>query len=291
MLWIGYLQWHLRTHGGPQGLSDPVLKAYGNVECRDAVLAYSAKTPRLDDDGKPVTIWDGRTTKLNPTTGREVPDPIARKAIYEYEDPRPAAWPEADFIVGNPPFTGGWKLRDEQGDGYVEALWAAYPHMPQKADYVMYWWDRAAAAVRTGPTERFGLITTNSAGQVFQQRVIQAHLEAKSDPLRLAFAVADHPWVDEVYAAAVRVAMTVGEAADGGVGPAELGHVLPGDDEAALTVEAVDRVNADLSAGADLSKAEKLKANKGLSSPASSSTVTGSSSPLRRPSASRRASP
>ena len=40
VLWIGYLQWHLRTHGGPAGLADPVLRAYGNVSCRDAVLAY-----------------------------------------------------------------------------------------------------------------------------------------------------------------------------------------------------------------------------------------------------------
>ena len=267
VLWIGYLQWHLRTHDGLTGLADPVLRAYGNIENKDAVLAYDDKTPRLGADGEPVTTWDGRTTKLNPTTGREVPDTTAKKSVYDYENARPAEWPEADFIVGNPPFTGGWKLRDEQGDGYVEALWAAYPHMPQKADFVMYWWDRAADVVRQGATERFGLITTNSASQVFQQRVIQAHIDAKKDPLRLVFAVADHPWVDDVYAAAVRVAMTVGEAADEAVGPAELGHVGPDDEGAPLTVETVERVHSDLTAGADLSLAEKLKATKGLSSP------------------------
>ncbi|MFP4209261.1 MAG: type IIL restriction-modification enzyme MmeI, partial [Wenzhouxiangella sp.] len=39
VLWIGYLQWHFRTHGHinpPQ----PVLRAFANIECRDAVLAY-----------------------------------------------------------------------------------------------------------------------------------------------------------------------------------------------------------------------------------------------------------
>lgn len=132
VLWIGYLQWHLRTHGDFQGLTDPVLRAYGNVECRDAVLASDGRAPRLGADGEPVTVWDGRTTKLNPTTGREVPDPSARKIVYEFEAPRPADWPEADFIVGNPPFTGGWKLRDEQGDGYVEALWGPTPTCPRK---------------------------------------------------------------------------------------------------------------------------------------------------------------
>ena len=302
VLWIGHLQWHLRTYGGPQGLADPVLQAYGNVECRDAVLAYTAKTPRLDEHGEAVTIWDGRTTKPNPTTGREVPDTTARRALFDYENPQPAPWPEADFIVGNPPFTGGWKLRDEHGDGYVEALWSAYPHVPRKADLVMYWWDRAAAAVRSGETDRFGLITTNSAGQVFQERVIRSHVAAKEHPLRLTFAVADHPWVDEVYGAAVRVAMTVGERAADSSGPVEYGRVVPesqiwvsvrgsastiqlrdrlspeekgrmegrssieeGREE--LVVEPVDSINSDLSVGADLTQAKKLKANKGLSSP------------------------
>jgi hypothetical protein len=30
------------------------------------------------------------------------------------------------------------------GDGYAEALWDAYRQMPRSADYVMYWWHRAA---------------------------------------------------------------------------------------------------------------------------------------------------
>ena len=39
VLWIGYLQWHFRTRGQvlpPQ----PVLRDFGNIECRDAVLAH-----------------------------------------------------------------------------------------------------------------------------------------------------------------------------------------------------------------------------------------------------------
>jgi hypothetical protein len=38
VLWIGYLQWHFRTHGS--GLPpQPILKDFRNIECRDAVLA------------------------------------------------------------------------------------------------------------------------------------------------------------------------------------------------------------------------------------------------------------
>src|SRR5690606_19079315 len=70
VLWIGYLQWHLRTFGDPQTLPEPILRAYGNVEHRDAVLDYDERSPRLGDDGEPVTVWDGVTTTTSPTTGR-----------------------------------------------------------------------------------------------------------------------------------------------------------------------------------------------------------------------------
>ncbi len=40
VLWIGFLQWHLRTHGGLQGLPEPIIRDLHNVENRDAVLAW-----------------------------------------------------------------------------------------------------------------------------------------------------------------------------------------------------------------------------------------------------------
>ena len=266
VLWIGYLQWHLRTHGGPQGLSDPVLKAYGNVENRDAVLAYASKTPRLDASGEPVTTWDGRTTTPHPATGEEVPDTAARTAVYDYADARPADWPEADFVVGNPPFVGNKRMRDALGDGYTEALRAVYPDVPASADFVMYWWHKAAGAVREGRAERFGFITTNSLTQSFNRRVVEHHLDAEP-PLALAFAVPDHPWVDAAQGAAVRVAMTVGAP-----GPADgdlvevVGEEVDEDHEARLVVHLVNgTIHPDLSVGADVTSASKLKANSGLS--------------------------
>ena len=58
---------------------------------------------------------------------------------------RRPAWPEAEFIVGNPPFIGGKDLRLlDLGAGYAEALWAGEPADDESADFVMHWWDRAA---------------------------------------------------------------------------------------------------------------------------------------------------
>ncbi len=107
VLWIGFLQWHLRTHGNLRNLREPIIKDLHNIQKRDAVLEWDSVEPLLDADGKPVTRWDGRTTKPHPVTGEEVPDPEARVQAYKYHNPRPATWPKADYIVGNPPFIGG----------------------------------------------------------------------------------------------------------------------------------------------------------------------------------------
>ena len=76
----------------------------------------------------------------------------------------------------------------------------------------MFWWHHAAQLVAQGEVRRFGLITTNSLTQTFNRRVVQGSL---SKGVSLAFAIPDHPWVDNADGAAVRIAMTVGTASNG----------------------------------------------------------------------------
>ncbi|MEC8628912.1 MAG: DNA methyltransferase [Pseudomonadota bacterium] len=273
VLWIGYLQWHYRTHG-TAAPSEPVLRDFKNIRNADAVLEWSDRTPRMDADGNPVTRWDGVTTMRHPVTGEEVPDPAARVQVFDYAKPKPTQWPRAEFIVGNPPFIGASRLRDNLGDGYVEALWAAYPKMPQSADLVMFWWEKAALAARaysakTGKgTRRFGLITTNSLRQTFNRRVLEPHLNDPKKPLSLLFAIPDHPWVDTLYGAAVRIAMTVGATGN------RAGRLLTVATESKETSEVdgrlvtfdhqIGKVFANLQIGADVAGAKPLLANEKL---------------------------
>ncbi|ODU50911.1 MAG: hypothetical protein ABS92_01480 [Thiobacillus sp. SCN 63-374] len=175
VLWIGHLQWHFRTRGRTQPPT-PVLRDFKNIECRDAVLEWDAIEPVLDETGAPLTRWDGKTLKKHPVTGKDVPDDSARVALERYRNPRPAAWPAADYIVGNPPFIGAASMRQALGDGYVEALRAAYPAVPESADLVMFWWHCAAQLLAAGRIARFGFITTNSLAQTFNRRVLEAAL-------------------------------------------------------------------------------------------------------------------
>ena len=208
VLWIGYLQWQYRTFGKANE-GDPVLQDFHNIEHCDALLELSGERPRLDENGKPMSRWDGETFMIHPATGERVPDPEARRMITDFDSAKPRAWPKADFIVGNPPFIGASRMREALGDGYVETLWAAYPEMPESADFVMFWWHKAAQQTQKGGVRRFGFITTNSLRQTFNRRVLEPYTEHRTKPLSLLFAIPDHPWVDAKDGAAVRIAMTV----------------------------------------------------------------------------------
>ncbi|MFO0608506.1 MAG: type IIL restriction-modification enzyme MmeI [Polyangiales bacterium] len=277
VLWIGFLQWHARTRRNADGKVawiEPVLQDLHNIECRDAVLAWDGEQPVLDEAGKPVTRWDGVTTKKHPVTGEDVPDESARVLLTTLVRPRRAAWPQADFIVGNPPFVGGWKLRQVLGDGYVAALRETHDDVPDACDLVMYWWNHAAKLVREDAARRFGLVTTTTISQVQGRRVTQPFLD-EGGGLSLVFAVNDHPWSTDRYGSAgdnaeVRVAMTTlaRGRVDGVLGRVVREHT---NDRGELVVDVDEsqrgRINADLRIGADVAGALPLRANDRVCSP------------------------
>jgi hypothetical protein len=274
VLWIGYLQWHFRTHGDADRLDPPLLKDIDNIRTRDAVLAYDDKTPRTDEEGEPVTRWDRRTYKEDPTTGELVPYESAQVPVYDYENPEPAEWPEADFIVGNPPFVGNKRMNDLLGEGYTEAVRDAYLYKVRKsADFVMFWWYKAAKAVRgkldgwDAAAERFGLITTNSVRQTFNRKVMETQIKG-SPPVSLVFAIPDHPWVASDDGSDVRIAMTAGAVTDQ---PGTLQTVTREEQSKGIhweveLEEQTGNILPDLTIGADVTGAEALEANEGLSS-------------------------
>lgn len=254
-LWIGYHQFWMEHHKGVNP-PEPVLKDTGTLELRDAVLAWDGDPVEVPEKSRP----DPTPRIVHPVTGKLVPDPEARLPYYEYRGVRAAEWPQANFIFGNPPYLGHARMREEFGDGYVAALRPAYPDIPDTADYVMYWWHRAAEEVAEGRTLRAGLITTNTITQTQNRALIQ---QAARRGARVVWAVADHPWTDERGSADVRVAMTVLTR--------EPHHaVLVRVDDAGEVVDehVSPSLNADLSYHADVSAAAavQLSANAGLAS-------------------------
>ncbi|KAB2728007.1 class I SAM-dependent DNA methyltransferase [Brucella anthropi] len=239
VLWIGHLQWHFRNRGVAP--SEPILKAFKNIQCMDAVLKW---------DGYPLPqVIDGREC---------------------YPNPRKPDWPKADYIVGNPPFVGGKDIRARMGSAYAEALWKAHKHMNESADFVMYWWDRAAEILLKPKSglKRFGYVTTNSISQLFQRRVMEPYLNAKK-PLSLLMAIPDHPWTKVTRdSAAVRIAITVAGAGkhDGRLLEVVKEEAVDTDSPVILFDERSGKINSDLTVGVDVASATKLLASEGLSS-------------------------
>jgi hypothetical protein len=269
VLWIGYLQWHFRTHGKINP-PEPVLRDFHNIENRDALITYDEQQLITNDAGIPITRWDGHTYKPSPITGESIPDESAQVEQYRYINPRKAEWPKAEYIVGNPPFIGASTMRRALGDGYVDVIRKTWKEVPESADFVMHWWHIAAEKVRAGLAKQFGFITTNSIKQTFNRRVLQTQMEAKN-PLILAFAIPDHPWVDSADGAAVRIAMTVGTAESG------TGRLLVvRNEQSADNVQDEIEVNliekhgilfSDLKSGANVASAISLKSVLNISSP------------------------
>ena len=52
-------------------------------------------------------------------------------------------WPDADVIIGNPPFLGAKRLKPERGADYVSIVRSLYPAVPGMADYCVYWFRKA----------------------------------------------------------------------------------------------------------------------------------------------------
>lgn len=78
-------------------------------------------------------------------------------------------WPQADVIVGNPPYLGAKRLKPERGETYVKALRKAYPEVPGMADYCVYWFrksnDALPACTEQDPLAgRAGLVGTQNIG-------------------------------------------------------------------------------------------------------------------------------
>ena len=266
VLWIGHLQWLFRTHG-PANPPEPLIRRYGNIQQKDAVLEYQRCDFAVDANGQPIRRWDGETYKTDPVTGLPVPDLEAEVVDKVYNGAIAAKWPNADYVVGNPPFIGGKHKKRILGHGYFDALVKAYPMLPDSCDFVMYWWHKAAQLVRDGKVHRFGFITTNSISQVFNRRVMALHMESEN-PMHLSFAIHDHPWVNASDGAAVRIAMTVGAQGlcTGVLATVEKEGRSGGREFDVVLAQHKGVIHTNLRLGGDITKSHQLKSNDALCS-------------------------
>ena len=156
-----------------------------------------------------VSVWIGHIQWMRDHgfTGASTPilkplDTIeCRDAILTPEGEEPE-WPEANVVIGNPPFLGGKLLRRVLGDEYIELLQHLYgSQIHGEADLVCYWYDKASRLVANGKIARAGLVATNSIRGGRNRPVLDCIVEQGA----IFNAYSDEPWV--VDGANVRVSL------------------------------------------------------------------------------------
>ncbi len=212
------------------------------------INAYAAELAR-------VSVWIGDIQWMRRNGFHESRDPIlkpldtieCRDAIMTPESDEPD-WPAADVVIGNPPFLGGKLLNASLGENYVSRMFSLYKgRVPAEADLVCYWFVKAGAHVGAGNARRAGLVATNSICGGANRRA----LATATDGRPIFEAWSDEPWV--IDGAAVRVSLVC---------------FAPSSDESVperrLDGERVDAIHADLTAGVDLTRAQRLYRNMGV---------------------------
>ncbi|MEI6179564.1 MAG: DNA methyltransferase, partial [Chloroflexales bacterium] len=214
---------------------------------------YGLEINELAHELAQVTVWIGYIQWHRDNGFAELREPILQPldtikhmdAILAFDEsgkPVEPEWPEADVIIGNPPFLGDKKMRGELGDGYVEALRRLYAgRVPGGADLVTYWFERARALIEQGQVKRAGLLATQTIRQK-QNRQVVARIKASGN---VFMAWSDRPWI--LDGAAIRVSMV-------------------GFDDGTETIRVLDGhlvgdIHINLTASLDLTQAEILVEN------------------------------
>ena len=201
-----------------------------------------------------VSVWIGEIQWMRRNGFSESHDPIlkpldtieCRDAILALDGTEPD-WPEADVVIGNPPFLGNRRIRRVLGDTDADALPALYADwVGGRPDLVCYWFAKAGRLISEGRVQRVGLVATNSIRDGTNRLVLDRILEQGA----IFEAWSDERWV--VEGAAVRVSLICFASSDYGL-------------TARLNGEDTSRINADLTAGSlDLTQAAPLGTNTGV---------------------------
>ncbi|MDB5349200.1 MAG: hypothetical protein JWN86_447 [Planctomycetota bacterium] len=158
------------------------------------------------------------------------------------EFPAEPVWPEADFIVGNPPFLGGKKMRTELGDEYVDRLFGVWrDRVKSEADLCCYWFVKAHRQIEDGRCRRAGLLATQGIRGGASRETLRK-IKQTGD---IYYAESDRNWV--LDGATVHVSMI-------------------GFDDGSETVKALDgqpveTIHSNLTALTDVTQARRLADN------------------------------
>jgi hypothetical protein len=170
-------------------------------------------------------------------------------------------WPDADAIIGNPPYLGSRYLAKEHGYDYARKVHAAFPEVPKMADFCVHWFRLAHDCLKPGG--RAGLVGTKTIRQNESREASLDYIVQKAGIITEA--VSTQVWSGE---AQVHVSLVNWVKPPD---PATAAFWLPkhkklftqlGDaKDSPWKCEETERIGPTLSVGLDVTSARRLKAN------------------------------
>ena len=214
---------------------------------------YGIETNAYAHDLAQMTVWIGWLQWIRANGFGYPADPILKPLTDNIRrmdsvlapDGTEPDWPKVDFIIGNPPFLGGNKIRQELGDAYVDALFSLYEgRVPAFADLCCYWFEKARAHIAAGKCKRAGLLATQNIRGIENRKV----LARIKDSGGIFWAESDRPWI--LSGANVHVSM--------------VGFDDGEEKERTLDGLPVTSINANLTSSVDITAAVPLSGGAGI---------------------------
>ncbi|MCY3728731.1 MAG: N-6 DNA methylase [Nitrospira sp.] len=162
-------------------------------------------------------------------------------------------WPQADVIIGNPPYQSKNKMQKEFGPAYVKQVRARYPDVPGRADYCVYWFRHAHDSLKEGG--RAGLVGTNTIRQNYSREGGLDYIAAHGGTI--VEAVSSQVWSGDAVVHVSIVNWVKGQAS----GPKKLTKQLGDHLDSPWEVYELADINTALSPEEDVTKARPLRAN------------------------------
>jgi len=219
----------------------------------DPAQLYGIETNSYAHELAQATIWIGYIQWLR-ENGFGIPSqPILKPlhnimlmdAIVSYDNyghPIEPEWPEADVIIGNPPFLGSKKMRPILGNNYCDSLRSIYRNsIKGLPDLVCYWFEKAQRLIAAGKVRRAGLLATQAIRGGANRQVL-SHIKETG---QIFLAWSDREWI--LDGALVHVSIIGFDNGDESI------KLLNGNQ--------VPVINADLTVGTDISTAKPLREN------------------------------
>lgn len=160
-------------------------------------------------------------------------------------------WPAVDVIIGNPPYQSKNKMQKEYGPAYVNKLRKAYPEVPGRADFCVYWYYKAHQQLKADGLA--GLVGTNTIRQNYSREGSLDYIVNNGG--EIFNAVSSQNWSGDAV-----VFVTIACWKKGAYKHSKKLYIE--DTKGEFVEYLLDEINSSLSLEVDLTSAKELKINK-----------------------------